>query len=62
MTYEHLKIALDDEDTAELLHTAFNRLATASLPEQAAEAIMAAHMTALAKRPQPLTQINVPRF
>jgi hypothetical protein len=48
-TYEHLKVALDDEDVAALLHFASLRLARAQVPKAIAEAFMLARMTALAK-------------
>ncbi len=48
-TNEHLKVALDDEDTAALLHAAALRLASAKLPPAAAAAFMTARMTALLK-------------
>ena len=48
-TNELLKIALDDEDTAKLLHHAVLRMARAEIPSSIAEAFMAARMTALLK-------------
>ena len=48
-TNEHLKIALDDEDTAVLMHRAVLRLARAEVPEDIADAFMSARMTALVK-------------
>ncbi len=48
-TYEHLKVALDDEDTAALLHRSALRFARAEVPADIAEAFMAAKMTALRK-------------
>ena len=40
VTNEHLKIALDDEDTAELLHWAVLKLARAEVPPCIAEGFM----------------------
>ncbi len=48
-TNEHLKIALDDEDSAALLHRCALRLAQARLPQDIADAFMSARMTALQK-------------
>ncbi len=48
-TNEMLKVALDDEDTAALLHSAAQRLARAELPPPVARAFMSSRMTALLK-------------
>ena len=48
-TNEHLKVALDDEDTAALLHRSAQRMAHALIPVAIAEAFMSARMTALRK-------------
>ena len=48
-TYEHLKVALDDEQTTELMVAASTRFARAELPATVAKAFMAARMTALKK-------------
>lgn len=48
-TNEHLKIALDDEDTAGLLHKCAVRLARANVPQDIAAAYMYARVTALRK-------------
>ncbi len=48
-TNELLKVALDDEDTATLLHGAALRLARAQIPTTIADAFMSARMTALLK-------------
>ena len=48
-TNEHLKVALDDEDTAALLHRCAQRLAHALVPASVAKAYMSARMTALRK-------------
>ena len=49
-TYEHLKVALDDEDTAALLHKACERLARAHAPVDTTRAFMQANLTALVKK------------
>ncbi len=49
VTNEHLKVALDDEDTAALLHRSALRLARAQVPEDITRAYMSARMTALCK-------------
>ena len=48
-TNEHLKIALDDEDTAALMHRAVQRLSRAEPPQGIVDALMSARMTALRK-------------
>ena len=47
---EHLKIALDDEDTAHLMHGAAQRLARAQTPSDISEAFMSTRMFALQKK------------
>ena len=48
-TNELLKIALDDEDTAALMHKAVLQLARAAVPASISEAYVSARMTALKK-------------
>ena len=39
MTYEHLKVALDDEDTVQMLRNAVLAMARAAVPEDIADAV-----------------------
>ena len=48
-TYEHLKVLLDETDTAELMFAACSRLAQAKVPDQVATALMGARLVAVAK-------------
>ena len=50
ITYQHLKVALDDVGVAALLHQATERFAQALLPPSSASALMLARLTALSKR------------
>ena len=48
-TYEHLKVLLDETDTAELMFAACSRLAQAKVPDQVATALMGARLVAVTK-------------
>ena len=49
MTYEHLKVALGDEDTMQLMHNTVLSLARAEVPEDIADSVVSSWMTALLK-------------